>query len=228
MINICLKLHCPTRSIRVAEGSFCSTLMFDGYFTSDFSVQDGDRYEDPGSATVIFDEALSDSDARLEYERGWKDPDTGEIHRGVLRLYFPLNQVTDRYIREHNFSEHPLVLSALIESVVKGEIAIIYMGPDGEGEHHWNSSIATRLKASFQWMAPDARAVSWSEPIKETDEQSVLESVPWQREATEMHFEALRAQRANVVEIEKVLRQTNKILMVIAVLVIVCGVANHF
>ncbi len=224
MAYIRFRLHPPARSISAKDGFFRTSLVSDGYFIDELSIQDGERYEYPRSATVVFDETLSDSKARLEYDPSWKDPDTGEIQEGLLNLYLPLTPAIDAYIRGHDFAERHIILSAHIESNVDNKLAMFYMGPDGEGEYHWDFSIAAQLKASIQWMAPDQ--VFRSEPIKEHAEQPVLEPLPWQRQAIEMHFEAMHAQRTSLIEIEKVLRRICSVLVAIAAVAIIYGIAK--
>lgn len=221
MVHIRLRLYPITRSIIAEGGTLRLCASVDGYLLDELSIQDEEAYERPRKVVVIFYQALQEAASRIEYQPRWVDAETGQTYPCSLRLHLPLADVVDALLRDNNFAEQYLILGVFVNSTVEDKLAIFHMGPDDDGEYHWDASVAMQLPASIQWLAPDQepRQTSFEKPPEPKPFQ-------WQAEAIQAHSAALQAQHAATVELGKELRVIRRLIAVIAVGVLLYALAK--
>lgn len=211
MADIRLRLYPPTRSITGESEDLRLRAICEGYLLDELAIKDGERDERPTKAVVIFDQSQQQVSSRIEYASRWLDPETGSIFSGTLRLYLPLSGVVESYLRNHDFSEHYVILEVVIAGTADGKIAIHHIGPDDEGEFHWDSGIAMQLPASIRYLAPD------HEPRPESAEKPQdPKPLRWQADAIQAQSAALQAQQSTINELRKEARSIRLLLTTIA------------
>lgn len=212
MPYIRLRLYSPTRSISANEGQLRVCIASEGYFLDILSIEEAENTQLPRSATVIFDDALQAINARIEYNRTWKDPTEGKVYGGTLSLHLPLTTTIDSYIQANNFSERCLILVVFIEGTVDGKLAINYIGPDDDGMYIWDSKISMDLPASIHLLSQDQDT-----QLEHTLELSEVKPLAWQAEAIETHNSAMKAQQIEIIEIRKALHRIQRLLVIIGI-----------
>lgn len=191
----------------------------DGYLMDELSVEDGSAIEHPASAKVIFDELLQGSAGTLKYEARWIDPDSGKVYPGTLLLTLPLSDQFKPFVLTHPYAERPLVLALSISAEANGQRAVRHIGPYDDGEYVWDSSVATELPASVEWLTPD------SDP-EQAEAQTQTPAPPWQEDAIRNLTSKLEASVATSAEIKREIRALRYVAIAIGVWLIVYAVAK--
>ena len=176
MAILTLQLSHPRFTLVEDNGSLIGKIWFDGTLTGDdLSVKDGDGTEYPATAIVTFiAQEAPDATGSLSYSARWHDEAEGVTYPGSCQLSLPAKRELWELLQASSKDDYELHLMVESTSDVR---AIYYMGPDDEGEYHWDPNVRNPLPARINsiGLVPAIRQPSELVPkVAEVDQTEVL------------------------------------------------------
>ena len=108
----------------------------------------------------------SDGEGNIAYSPSWTDDSDGTSYPGHCEMNFGIGATLSSFLNEQISHGVGISLGVKVDAL---NGAICYLGPDDQGEYHWNCDLAPSVKARIDRLAPVYDSESSSEPPPVTE-----------------------------------------------------------